>query len=65
MEIEQISVLLIIIGSFLFLGCGISVANSIEAKESKKVADVLTVFTVLGMLMCIIGLIGLMLSLFI
>lgn len=56
---EQIFGLMAFFGGFLFIGFGICVANSIEAKESKKVANVMTVLSVFGMLSFIIGLIGL------
>lgn len=62
---EQISALLIIIGFFTFLGCGLSCANSIEAKESENTANVLGVLTALGCLTALVGIVLLVISYFI
>lgn len=59
---EQTATLLMVIGIFTFLGCGISVANSSEARRNEKTANVLTVFSVIGILMFIIGVILLIVS---
>ena len=55
----QIFGLMVLLGGFSFIGFGICVANSIEAKESEKVANIITGLSVTGMLSFIIGLIGL------
>ena len=57
---EQIFVLMMVLGAFCFLSFGICVGNSIEAKESKITANIMTIFSVLGMLSLIIGFIGLL-----
>jgi hypothetical protein len=55
----QIFALMAFFGGFSFIGFGICVANSIEAKESEKIANIMTGLSVTGMLSFIIGLIGL------
>ena len=58
----QIFGLMVLLGGFSFIGFGICVANSIEAKESEKVANIMSVLSVAGMLSFITGLIGLFLA---
>ena len=55
---EQVLALMIFLGGFTFITMGLCVANSIEAKENKRVAIVMTGITVAGALSFIIGLIG-------
>ena len=55
----QLFGLMAFLGGFSFIGFGICVANSIEAKESNKVANIMTGLSVVGALSFIIGLIGL------
>jgi hypothetical protein len=55
---EQILALMIFLGAFTFITMGICVGNSIEARESKRVAVIMTGITVLGAISLIIGLIG-------
>lgn len=55
----QIFGLMVLLGGFSFIGFGICVANSIEAKQSEKVANVMSVLSVAGVLSFITGLIGL------
>jgi len=45
-------------GALIFLSFGICVGNSIEAKNSERVANFLTVLTVGGLLSLIIGIVG-------
>lgn len=52
---EQISVLMICLGMFTFLGCGISSVNSIEAKESETTANILGVLAFIGGICFILG----------
>ena len=54
----QIFILMAILGGFTFLGMGLSVANSIEAKESEKAANTMLVIMLLGIASFIIGIIG-------
>jgi len=56
---EQIFALMLGLGGFSFIMCGICIGNSIEAKESVIVANILTGFSVLGVLSFVIGFIGL------
>jgi uncharacterized membrane protein len=55
----QIFGLMSFLGAFCFIGFGLSVANSIEANESKIAANIMTGLTVIGVLSFIIGMIGL------
>jgi uncharacterized membrane protein len=55
---EQVLALMIFLGGFTFITMGLCVANSIEAKESKRVAIIMTGITVLGALSLVVGLIG-------
>ena len=59
---EEIFILMVICGGFAFLGFGLCVANSIEAKENKNVEILLTGLTVVGVLFFLIGLIGLIIT---
>lgn len=47
---QQILVAVALISVFLFIGCGISAANSIEAQRDKKVGDILAIITGVSML---------------
>jgi hypothetical protein len=59
MNLEQIFFLMAFLGGFSFIGFGLCVANSIEAKESEKIANIMTAFSVIGAICFLIGLIGL------
>jgi hypothetical protein len=54
----QIFILMAILGGFTFLGMGLSIGNSIEAKESENAANVMLVIMLLGIASFIIGIIG-------
>ena len=55
----QIFGLMVLLGGLSFICFGICVANSIEAKQSEKVANVMSVLSAAGALLFITGLIGL------
>lgn len=55
---EQVFVLMAILGGFTFLGMGLSIGNSIEVNESEKNADIMIMVMLLGMVSFIIGIIG-------
>lgn len=59
MNLEQILGLMTLLGGFGFISMGLCVANSIEDKESEKVANVLTIIMVASMVSFLIGIIGL------
>lgn len=50
--------LMTLLGGFSFLGFGLCVANSIEAKDSRVVEGVLAILTLVGALSFVIGVIG-------
>ena len=56
---EQILMLMAIIGAFLFIAFGLSAANSIEAKESEIVSNIFTGLLILGIVCFLIGFFGL------
>ena len=62
MDLSQIGAVIMIVCGFLFIGCGLCVANFIEAKESKRVESVLSYLTaffgiafVVGIVLVIVG----------
>jgi hypothetical protein len=55
----QIFILMAILGGFTFLGMGLCIGNSIEAKESEKTANIMTVIMLLGVCSFLIGFVGL------
>ncbi len=55
----QILSIMTFLGAFTFLGMGLSIANSIEAKESKRAADIMLVIMLVGILSFLIGFFGL------
>jgi hypothetical protein len=55
----QIFILMAILGGFTFLGMGLSIGNSIEAKESEKTANIMTIIMLFGVASFIIGFVGL------
>jgi len=59
---EQIFALMAFLGAFTFLGMGLSIANSIEAKESVKTANIMTVIMILGIVSFLIGFFGLIIG---
>ena len=46
---------MIVIGSYLFMGMGISIGNLTEAKKSKTKSNIMVVFLLVGMLSIFIG----------
>jgi len=58
----QILALMALLGAFTFMGMGISVANSIEAKESKISENIMTVIMILGIASFLIGFFGLLIG---
>lgn len=56
---EQILGLMAFLGAFTFLGMGLSIANSIEAKESEKTANIMLIIMILGIISFLIGFFGL------
>ena len=57
---EQFFALMAFLGAFLFLGMGLSLANSIEAKESETASNIMTFLMISGILSFLIGFFGLM-----
>jgi hypothetical protein len=57
---EQIFAIMAFVGGFLFLSMGLSLSNSIEAKESELVSKILTVLLVIGLAFFLIGFLGLL-----
>lgn len=57
--LENIFSLLTLIGVLSFMSFGICVANSIEARENKLLANILTALTAIGLLLIVIGMFGL------
>ena len=55
----QIFILMAILGGFTFLGMGLSIGNSIEAKESERAANIMTAIMLLGVCSFLIGFVGL------
>lgn len=55
----QILSIMTFLGGFIFISMGLCVANSIEAKESKTVANIMTFVAITGMVSFLIGTIGL------
>lgn len=58
----QILTLMAFLGAFTFIGMGISVANSIEAKESKIAENIMTIIMLLGIASFLIGFFGLLIG---
>lgn len=61
---EKTAVILILIGFFLFIGFGLSAANSIEAHESERTKNVFCGISLGGLVSGIIGIILLIVSQF-
>lgn len=59
---EQILVLMALVGAFTFLSMGLCVANSIEAKESAKTVNIMTLIMIVGILSFLIGFFGLLIG---
>lgn len=55
----QILSIMSFLGGFTFISMGLCVANSIEAKESKTVANIMSFLAIAGMVSFLIGTIGL------
>jgi len=56
---EQILTLMAFLGAFIFLAMGLCIANSIEAKESRKAENIILVIMILGIASSLIGFFGL------
>ena len=56
---EDILKLMFFLGAFIFMSMGLTIANSIETKKSKKIGNIMTFIAMLGMFSFLIGLIGL------
>lgn len=57
---EQILAVMAFLGGFTFLAMGLSVANSIEAKESQKASNIMMIIGIIGILSFLIGFFGLL-----
>ena len=57
---EQILSLMAFLGAFTFITMGLCIANSIEAKESKRTANIMIVIMILGIASFLIGFFGLL-----
>lgn len=55
----QIFALMAILGAFTFIGMGLSVANSIEAKESETASNIMIVLMLIGIISFLVGFFGL------
>lgn len=58
----QILELMAFLGAFTFIGMGISIANSIEAKESKIASKIMFIIMILGIASFLIGFLGLLIG---
>lgn len=58
-SIIQVLGIMAFMGGFLFLAMGLSIANSIEAKESKLASNIMTGIMILAILSFLIGMFGL------
>lgn len=56
---EQILSLMAFFGAFTFIGMGLCIANSIEAKESVRTANIMIIIMILGIASLLIGFFGL------
>ena len=59
---EQILSLMAFLGAFTFIGMGLCIANSIEAKESVKIANIMLIIMILGIASFVIGFFGLLIG---
>lgn len=59
---EQILSLMAFLGAFTFIGMGLSIVNSIEAKESARTANIMLVVMILGIVSFLIGFFGLLIG---
>ena len=50
------------LGAFTFIGMGLCIANSIEAKESVKIANIMLIIMILGIASFVIGFFGLLIG---
>ena len=58
----QVLALMAFLGAFTFIGMGLCLANSIEAKESKTASNIMTVIMILGIASFLIGFFGLLIG---
>lgn len=58
MRLDQIFLLMILIGGFMFIALGMCVANSIECRNSEKLSNILSIITAICGISFIIGIIG-------
>lgn len=49
---------MMVLGAFVFISMGLSIANSIEARQSKLAANIMTGIFLLGILAFIVGFLG-------
>lgn len=59
MKTEEILSLMAILGAFIFLGMGLCLGNSIEAKDSEKTANIMLILMLIGIASFLVGFFGL------